>query len=107
MEENGQFLHYKGETFDTISHPAPYEPILNAKYAGLFVSVHDGKPRVKMSKKETRLWKQFGNLTTEQQERLAEISYRKRRRNYEDWHTWMRQSVKKQLKVAKEGTEND
>ncbi|HET7628855.1 MAG TPA: hypothetical protein VFK44_10745 [Bacillales bacterium] len=106
MEENGPYLRYKGETFDTFSHPTPYVLVYAAKYGGHFVSVEDGTPIVKLTKQERRTWERFEVLPLEQQKRLAGLSFRKRRENDDEWVRWMQLSMKKQLKAA-QGREND
>ncbi|HEX6923556.1 MAG TPA: hypothetical protein VF149_06995 [Bacillales bacterium] len=100
MEENGPFLRYKGENFDTTHRPTPYVPVLPAKYLGNFVAVDNGKMHCSMTKKESRLHRRFGELPGDSQRLLAVYSAHKRRMNHDEWMKWMNLSIKKQLKAA-------
>lgn len=103
LEENGPYLRYKGETFDTFHRPTPYVVVLEAKYIGVFVSVYDGKPLAKLTKKERKWVRRFGDLTPESQRLLADYSVGKRRMNRDDWAQWMELPMKKQLRQAEGG----
>lgn len=100
IEENGPFLWYKGETFDTIHRPTPYVPVSGAKYLGTFVNVHDGKPLVELSKEQRRLLRNFDDLSKESQVLLASFSTKKRANNRDQWLEWLNLPIKKQLEQA-------
>jgi hypothetical protein len=100
IEENGPFLWYKGETFDTIHTPTPYVLMPAAKYLGTFVNVNDGKPLMELSKKQRRLLRNFGDLPKASQVLLASYSTKKRANNRDQWLEWMNLPIKKQLEEA-------
>lgn len=100
MEQNGPYLFYKGETFDTIDRPTSYITNHGAKYIGVFVSVHDGEPLSNLTKKERRWLRRFEDLPIDSQSLLAAYSLEMRRKKREDWLKWMERPIKKQLKEA-------
>ncbi|HEU5139989.1 MAG TPA: hypothetical protein VFT51_08450 [Bacillales bacterium] len=100
LEENGPYLKYKGETFDTTHHPTPYTPVWRTKYLGAFVAPNNGGLLVSLTKKEKRLLRRFDDLLEDEQRLLAAYSARKRRLNHGEWLQWTNLSIKKQLKEA-------
>ena len=107
VENNGHFLYYKGETFDTTHHPNPYVTVRQAKYLGVFVSNYDGKPYAALSNKESRLWKQLSRLNAEEQEILADYSAKLRGKDQQLWKKWLSQSMRKQMQEARGGWQYD
>lgn len=107
LEENGPYLKYKGETFDTIHRPTPYVPVLEAKYIGAFVSVYDGEPLAGLTKKERKLLRHFRELPRDSQNLLASHSLKKRRLDRNEWKRWIELPTKRQLKQAEGGADRD
>lgn len=107
MEENGGYLYYKGETFDTTHLPTPYVTIWPAKYLGLLVSTYDGIPFAALSKKEKRLWKQLNLLEEEKQKDLSGYSWTMRCNDPLNWRKWIGMSIKKQMKDMQGGGMDD
>ncbi|HEX7065768.1 MAG TPA: hypothetical protein VF199_11930 [Bacillales bacterium] len=107
LEENGPYLRYKGETFDTTHRPTPYTPVWRAKYLGAFVASDNGKIHVSLTKRERRLLRRFDDLAGDEQRLLAAYSARKRRMDRNAWVQWINLSIKKQLKAAEGENSHD
>lgn len=107
LEDNGPFLRYKGETFDTTHRPTPYHTVLWAKYLGTFIDANSGNAFVSLSKREHRLVRKFHDLPKETREFLADESARKRQRHAGEWAEWINLPLKKQLKTVEGGADHD
>lgn len=96
LEDNGPFLWYKGETFDTTHQPTPYMVVFWAKYLGYVLDPASGTTPAYLTEKEHHLYQQFQRLSTDEQRRLADQSLKRRQQHRKHWQKWLDLPMKEQ-----------
>jgi len=101
LKENYDFLYFTGESFQRTSSPIPYIVATDSKYLCKQVCLDTGKPILPLTKKETTLLVYFNDLDENNKMILSDFSLRIHYENINSWNSWIKQSITKQISIAK------
>lgn len=103
FKENLPYIYFTGEGFHKTSEPVPCAVNLNAKYLCRAISPHDGKMADPLTDAENSSLAAFRQMGVGIREELAQYSHRLHGSNINQWASWLKMPVDKQVEAARNG----